>query len=91
MEPLTLASLLLGIVALAVAAMARAGLGGLSKDIAELRARVDALSKELDSLRSVADSVPPPPLPKARTDVLQDLREQLRAAQHEEGDEATGT
>ncbi len=89
MDLLALASLLLGIVALAVAVAAKRALAGVERELAEQRARTTVLSGELDRLRSAAEDVPPPPLPKARTDVLQDLREQLRASQHEDDEEVS--
>ncbi len=60
--------------------------------LASARRDIEGLRHELSELRASAESPPPPPLPKARRGALDDLREQLKAAQRttdagEEGDQ----
>jgi cell division protein FtsL len=50
------------------------------------RQELAAVRQELDELKAAAQVVPPP-LPRARSTGLEDLREQLRAAHREESPE----
>jgi hypothetical protein len=51
----------------------------------DTRHELDETRRELGDLRAAAEIVPPPPpLPRARSGGLEDLREQLRAAHREE-------
>jgi uncharacterized membrane protein len=52
-------------------------------ELGELRRDVDAAHRELAELKAAAEVVPTPPLPKARSSGLDDLRERLRAAHRE--------
>jgi hypothetical protein len=54
---------------------------------AGLESRLAALERDLEDVRATLESTAPPPLPRARTSDLDDLRQQLRAAQREEGDD----
>jgi cell division protein FtsB len=61
----------------------------LRQELDETQRQVNETRRELDELKAAAEVVPapPPPLPKARSSGLEDLREQLRAAHREEGSE----
>lgn len=51
----------------------------------DLRSDLARTQQELNELKAAAEVVPPPPpLPRARSSGLEDLREQLRAAHSEE-------
>ena len=53
----------------------------------DTRRQLDAMRGELSELKAAAEATPPPPpLPKARSAGLDDLRQQLRAAHREEAD-----
>jgi peptidoglycan hydrolase CwlO-like protein len=61
-----------------------------ARSLHELQSRLDQTRVELDqarqeitALQTVAETPPPLTLPRARTGALDDLREQLRAAQQE--------
>jgi hypothetical protein len=56
-------------------------------EVAALREQLDEALRELTELRVAAVAPPPPPLPKARSGGLDDLREQLKAAQQSASDE----
>jgi hypothetical protein len=56
--------------------------------IDRLRADLQQLGEGLKSLQAAAESPLPLKLPRARSGRLDDLREQLRAAQQEESDES---
>jgi hypothetical protein len=55
-------------------------------EMGELRRELDRALRELGELKTAAEAVPAPPLPKARPGGLDDLREQLRAAHREPDD-----
>jgi hypothetical protein len=59
---------------------ARVAADGADYTATELRADVAKLRDELTQLHSAIET-PPPPLPRARTSNLEDLRERLRAEQ----------
>jgi len=52
-----------------------------ARTLAELQEEMAQLRREITQLRAVQEAPPPPPLPRARTGNLEDLREQLRAEQ----------
>jgi hypothetical protein len=95
--PLALAALTLVIAVLAlgfalglrtqIARISRANssdLERLSEALIDVRHDVEELQRELGELKTAAEvAVPIPPLPKARSGGLDDLREQLRAAHRE--------
>ncbi|MDQ6671196.1 MAG: hypothetical protein M3069_10670 [Chloroflexota bacterium] len=56
---------------------------GLKQELADLRRDLDHSQRELEELKSVTQMPPAPPLPRARSVGLTDLREQLRAAHRE--------
>ncbi len=58
----------------------------LSADVNSLQVALDQLRAELADLRVAAESVPAPPLPKSRPAGLDDLRQRLRAAHTEAED-----
>jgi hypothetical protein len=63
------------------------------QQLTETRQEVSDLRLELNELKAAAEVVPPPPpLPRARSGGLDDLREQLRAAHREDepSEEASG-
>ena len=60
-----------------------------ASDVESLRAELQQSRQELGELKATIEAVPaPPPLPRARSGGLDDLRQQLRAA-HAEPDEST--
>jgi chromosome segregation ATPase len=67
-------------------AQARLAADGADYAVTELRADVTKLRDELTQLRSAIET-PPPPLPRARTSNLEDLRERLRAEQEAADDD----
>jgi hypothetical protein len=59
-------------------------LGRLRQDLLDVRSDLDRTQRELEQLKAATDIVPAaPPLPRARSAGLTDLREQLRAAHRE--------
>lgn len=58
----------------------------LAGDVNALQIALEQLRSEVDDLRAATQVVPVPPLPRARSGGLDDLRERLRAA-HTESDE----
>jgi hypothetical protein len=55
----------------------------LKQELLDIRRDLDRSQRELDELKSVTQLPPAPPLPRARSVGLHDLREQLRAAHRE--------
>jgi hypothetical protein len=73
--------------ALALAVLARTEIKQLRSELDETQRQVNETRRELTELRTAAEAPPvvaPPPLPKARSARLDDLREQLRASHREE-------
>ena len=60
-----------------------AELGRLRQDFVDMRREMDRAQRELEELKAATQIVPAPPLPRARSVGLTDLREQLRAAHRE--------
>jgi uncharacterized coiled-coil DUF342 family protein len=60
----------------------------LQAELSQLHGQLDQTQSELDELKAATDIAPVPPLPKARSGHLEDLREQLRAA-HRETEESS--
>ena len=60
-----------------------ADLERLRQELIDIRRDVDQSQRELDELKAATQVVPAPPLPRARSVGLNDLREQLRAAHRE--------
>jgi len=57
--------------------------------VKQLRRELDETQRQLNELKAAAEVVPappPPPLPRTRSSGLDDLREQLRAAHREVGE-----
>lgn len=65
------------------ATAAREQAAALERDVAELRVQLQRAQEELSALRAQVESPPPLTLPKVRSSSLDDLREQLKAAQQE--------
>jgi septation ring formation regulator EzrA len=57
-----------------------ADLEGLRRETIDLRRDLDRAQRELEELKAATEILPAPPLPRARSAGLTDLREQLRAA-----------
>ncbi len=55
----------------------------LRQELASIRRDLDHSQRELEELKSITEVPPAPPLPRARSVGLTDLREQLRAAHRE--------
>ncbi|HLZ27422.1 MAG TPA: hypothetical protein VKV73_08890 [Chloroflexota bacterium] len=55
----------------------------LRQALIDLRRDLDHAQRELEELKAATQVVPAPPLPRARSTGLSDLREQLRAAHRE--------
>jgi len=55
----------------------------LRQELTDLRRDLDHAQRELEELKTITQVVPAPPLPRARSVGLSDLREQLRAAHRE--------
>ena len=55
----------------------------LRQALVDLRRDMDHVQGELEELKAATEIVPSPPLPRARSGGLTDLREQLRAAHRE--------
>jgi len=55
----------------------------LRRDLSDIRHDLDQSQRELEELKAATHIVPAPPLPRARSVGLSDLREQLRAAHRE--------
>jgi hypothetical protein len=99
---LSLVAILVGVVALGlvlglrnqVAQIPRADtnpgadLERLRQELIDIRRDVDQSQRELEELKAATQVAPAPPLPRARSGGLNDLREQLRAA-HREPDPST--
>jgi hypothetical protein len=85
---LVLVALGLAIVTLWLVIPLRRRVDQLSGDVNSLQVALEDLRSELADLQAAAQVVPVPPLPKARTSGLDDLREQLRAA-HTESEESS--
>ncbi len=66
-----------------VDAQARADIERLRQELTEVRRELTHSQRELDELKAVTQIPPAPPLPRARSVGLTDLREQLRAAHRE--------
>ena len=62
--------------------------GETHETIADVRAQLGQTSRELSELKAATEVVPSPPLPRARSHRLDDLRERLRAAHREENAES---
>jgi hypothetical protein len=60
-----------------------ADLERLKQELTSIRRDLDRSQRELDELKAVTVLPPAPPLPRARSVGLADLREQLRAAHRE--------
>lgn len=65
------------------AAQAREQAAAAERALDELRARLQRIQDDLVALRDQVESPPPLTLPKGRSANLDDLREQLKAAQQE--------
>lgn len=65
------------------ASQAREQAATLEREVGELRTQLQQAREELAALRDQLESPPPLTLPKGRSSSLDDLREQLRAAQQE--------
>jgi hypothetical protein len=96
MEPaLSVVAILLAIVALGlvlglrnqVAQLPRGDTGAdierLRQEMIDVRRDLDQSQRELEELKAATQVMPAPPLPRARSVGLSDLREQLRAAHRE--------
>ena len=55
----------------------------LRQELSDVRRDLDQAQRELEELKAATQVVPAPPLPRARSAGLSDLREQLRAAHRE--------
>jgi hypothetical protein len=64
----------------------RAALAGTQQVASTAQQETASLQQQVAELKSLAEA-PPPPLPRARSGRLDDLRAQLRASQSEGGDE----
>jgi hypothetical protein len=60
-----------------------AELGRLRQEFIDIRRDFDRAQRELEELKAATQIEPAPPLPRARSGGLTDLREQLRAAHRE--------
>jgi len=60
-----------------------ADLERLRQDLIDVRRDLERAQGELEELKAATQIVPAPPLPRARSSGLTDLREQLRAAHRE--------
>lgn len=92
--PLAVVAILVALVALGLALSLRtqvaqlpredssADVERLRQELIELRSDLEHAQRELEQLKA-ATQVPAPPLPRARSAALSDLREQLRAAHRE--------
>jgi hypothetical protein len=83
-----LLALVVAVVALGVVLRSGGQLNALSGEVSALHRDLEHAQRELGELKAATAIAPAPPLPKARTGGLDDLREQLRAAHREAGDTA---
>jgi len=93
--PLAVVAILVALVALGLALSLRtqvaqlpradssADVERLRQEMIDLRRDLDHAQHELEQLKAATQVVPAPPLPRARSTGLSDLREQLRAAHRE--------
>jgi hypothetical protein len=66
----------------------RADLDRLRQELSDVRRDLDRALGQVEELKAATQVLPAPPLPRARSSGLTDLREQLRAA-HREADPTT--
>ena len=71
------------IIVVAIAVCAWLSVSALNQ-IKQLRTELDETQRQLNELKTAAEVVPAPPLPRTRATGLEDLREQLRASHREE-------
>jgi hypothetical protein len=93
--PLAVVAILVALVALGLALSLRtqvaqvprenssADVERLRQELIDLRSDLEHAQRELEQLKAATQVVPAPPLPRARSAALSDLREQLRAAHRE--------
>jgi hypothetical protein len=93
--PLAVVAILVALVALGLALSLRtqvaqlprgdsgADVERLRQELIDIRRDLDHAQRELEQLKAATQVVPAPPLPRARSAGLSDLREQLRAAHRE--------
>jgi hypothetical protein len=85
---LSVVAILVAVIALGLVLGWRNQLTRLNQELVDIRGDLMRSQGELDELKAATQIVPAPPLPRARSAGLTDLREQLRAA-HRESESAS--